>query len=288
MHNIINNYRKDDALRKSFNELAGRTFGLNFEPWYQRGFWGENYNPYSICVDGKVVANVSVNKTDMVAGGEVKHFLQLGTVMTDEEYRNQGLSRKIMEQIMADYADTVDGIYLFGNDNVLDFYPKFGFVQTKEFLYSKAVVNNGPKELTQIVMDNEKAWQQLVDAIGQSSFPAKLYMINNPELIMFYVTGFMQESVYYHKPTDTFVIAEVEGEALFIHNVFSAREKNLDTVIGWFGESIKKVTLGFTPMEADGYEVTEYHEEDCTFFVKGAGWQMMEQNKLRIPSLSHA
>ena len=288
MYKVINNYRKDEALRKSFNELAGRTFGLNFEPWYQRGFWGENYNPYSICVDGKVVANVSVNKTDMVVGGEVKHFLQLGTVMTDKAYRNQGLSRKIMEQIMADYADTVDGIYLFGNDNVLDFYPKFGFVQGKEFLYTKSVVNNGPKELTQIVMDNEDAWQQLVQAINRNSFPAKLYMINNSELILFYVTGFMQESVYYHETTDTFVIADMEEEEVLIHNVFSTKEKNLDTIIGWFGESIKKVTLGFAPMETEGYEATEYHEEDCTFFVRGDGWQIMEQNKLRIHSLSHA
>ncbi|MBQ7775007.1 MAG: GNAT family N-acetyltransferase [Lachnospiraceae bacterium] len=288
MYQVINNYRKDEVLRRSFNELAGKTFGLNFEPWYQRGFWGENYNPYSIVLDGKVVANVSVNKTDMVINGEVKHFLQLGTVMTDEAYRNRGLSRCIMEQIMADYENKMDGMYLFGNDNVLEFYPKFGFVPAKEYLYTKKVANTGECRLEKIVMDNEQAWKLLVEAIKGSTFPYKMYMINNPELIMFYVSSFMKESVYYHKDSDTYVIAEVEGENLFIHNVFSGRVQDLETVIGWFGQAVKEVTLGFAPWDGTDYNVAEFHEEDCTFFVRGEQLAVMEREKLRIPSLSHA
>ena len=141
MYKLEKNYRNNDTLRKSFNELAQKTFGFDFEDWYQNGFWGDNYNPYSIVIDGKVVSNVSVNKTDMLMDGEVKHFLQLGTVMTDEQYRNKGLSRMLMEQIELDYAGKVDGIYLFANDSVLDFYPKLGFQKAKEYQYSRKVLN---------------------------------------------------------------------------------------------------------------------------------------------------
>lgn len=70
MTEVIKNYRNNNELRHSFNELAGKTFGLNFEDWYQNGFWGDNYNPYSVVKDGKVVANVSVNKTDMLIDGQ--------------------------------------------------------------------------------------------------------------------------------------------------------------------------------------------------------------------------
>lgn len=105
MLEVINSYRNNDTLRHSFNELAGKTFGLNFEDWYQNGFWGDNYNPYSVVKDGRVVANVSVNRTDMMIDGTVRHFFQLGTVMTDKTYQNQGLIRKIMEQIDADYSE---------------------------------------------------------------------------------------------------------------------------------------------------------------------------------------
>ena len=288
MCKVIKNYRDNAALRQSFNELAGKTFGLNFEDWYQNGFWGENYNPYSIVIEGKVVANVSVNKTDMLLDGQVKHFLQLGTVMTDEAYRKQGLGRKIMEAIFGDYDGQVDGFYLFGNDSVLEYYPKFGFQKAPEYRYARKVSNTGACQLEMVYMDNKAAWELLVNAMEQNVFHGKFDMVNNPELIMFYVTKFMQENVYYHKPTQTYVIAEVEGENLFIHNVFSANLTELDAVIALFGEEIKAVTLGFVPTDAGKYEVAEFHEEDCTFFIKGEELAVMEWEKLRIPSLSHA
>ena len=66
MCKIVKDYRDNIILRHSFNELAKKTFGLDFEDWYQNGFWSDHYNPYSIVEDHKVIANVSVNKTDMI------------------------------------------------------------------------------------------------------------------------------------------------------------------------------------------------------------------------------
>lgn len=45
---IEKNVKNHDALRRSFNTLAKETFGLSFETWYQNGYWGEKYIPYSI------------------------------------------------------------------------------------------------------------------------------------------------------------------------------------------------------------------------------------------------
>ena len=106
---ILHSYRENEELRQFFNELATKVFGLNFEGWYQNGFWKDNYNPYSVVEDGKVVANVSVNTCDMNYDGTVKHLLQLGTVMTNPDFRGKGYSRKIMERIIDDF-EGVDGI----------------------------------------------------------------------------------------------------------------------------------------------------------------------------------
>ena len=127
MERIVKGYCADDALRRSFDALAQRTFGLTFEDWYQNGFWGDDYVPYSVVVDGAVAANVSVNRTDFVLDGEKKRFIQLGTVMTDERYRGRGMIRRLMAEVERDCAGKADGVYLFANDTVLDFYPKFGF-----------------------------------------------------------------------------------------------------------------------------------------------------------------
>ena len=84
---IVKNYRNDNLLRRSFNELAKQVFGIDFEPWYQKGYWTDNYQPYSITEENRVVANVSVNRTNMLYNGKKMNLIQLGTVMTASEYR---------------------------------------------------------------------------------------------------------------------------------------------------------------------------------------------------------
>lgn len=284
---IVKNYRDDAQLRGSFNELAKATFGLDFEPWYQKGFWTDCYNPYSVVLDGKIVANVSVNKTDMIIDGERRKLYQLGTVMTDKAHRNRGYIRAIMAEIEKDTADA-DGVYLFGGDNVLEFYPKFGFVQGTEHLYTKKVMQGGACTMARVRMDGPAGWCRLSVAMEYSKFETACTMADNPGLIFFYAAQFMQDCVYYDKGLDAWAIAEMEDGALMLHNVFAPAGVTLENVIAAFGEGVKQVTLGFAPKEAAGFDCAPYHEEDCTFFVRGAAFDDFAAKKLRIPSLSHA
>nr|WP_307897013.1 GNAT family N-acetyltransferase [Clostridium botulinum] len=137
------NYRDDSILRNSFNTLTEKTYGFNFKQWYEDGYWGDKYIPYSLLDGDNVVSNVSVNIIDFLILGEEKRYVQIGTVMTDEEYRGQGLCRTLMERVIKEWEDKCDLIYLFANDSVLDFYPKFGFDKCDEYQYA---INKNKKE----------------------------------------------------------------------------------------------------------------------------------------------
>lgn len=284
---IKRHYRMDKEMRRSFNELAEATFGLNFENWYSMGFWGDNYEPFSVIVDGKVVANVSLNRTDLMIGGQRKRVYQLGTVMTAEGYRNRGYIRAIMQEIEKATRDA-DGVYLFANDEVLNFYPKFGFVPGKEYVYSKAVSQTGENRMKQVVMDCDAHIDELCGAMEANTFETACRMVDNNDLIFFYAAQFMQECVFHEENTDTWVIAELENGELLIHNIFSHQDITLEDVIRAFGGEVKLVTLGFTPVQTEGWICRELHEEDCTFFVKGGMFERFQEEKLRIPTLSHA
>lgn len=318
MIEIVKDYRDDDSLRKSFNELAEKTFGINFENWYQVGYWREKYIPYSAVQDGKVIANVSVNIMDMMYEGNMRHLIQLGTVMTDEAYRNQGLIRKIMKEVESDYADKVDGMYLYANDSVAEFYPKFGFNKSEEYQYMKNVDIKEAATICQIPMTGKEQLEQLEKAMKNSYCQGAFDMAENLELYMFYITGFMQENVYLAKlPADrvqnnsdcentvelqkickvadteellqdVWVIAEVEEDELLLHAVFAEQKVNLDDVIRSFGKDIKKVVLGFAPAETEPYECSEIKEEDTTFFTKGKFFEKFQEKHLMFPLLSHA
>jgi predicted acetyltransferase len=288
-------YRDDEFLRNSFNELANDTFGINFEDWYKNGYWTDKYNPYSIVIDNKVVANVSVNKMEFISNGKSEKYLQLGTVMTDKKYRKMGFIKTIMLEIDKDYYDTVDGIYLFANDSVLEFYPKFGYKISTEYQYFKVISNKfkevgmaSDKQVRQIQMNNKENWSLLEKAIENSVNNCAFEMKNNIELIMFYVTQFMQSNVYYVEGESAYVIAEINEDKLILHNIFSEKVVDVDIIIEAFGENINKVIHGFTPLSNQGYQVEKLCKKNTTLFVKGKGFDSFEQKRCIFPTLSHA
>ena len=129
-------YKNNEELRKSFNDLATLVFGLSFEDWYQKGYWNNRYIPFSYVEEEKVIANVSVNLLDFVIEGEKKRAIQIGTVMTYPAYRNRGLAASLLNKVLKEYENQYDYFYLFANQNVLGFYPKFGFTAVDEYQFS--------------------------------------------------------------------------------------------------------------------------------------------------------
>lgn len=133
-------YQKDNRYRTAFNDLVKKVFGLSFEEWYRAGYWNEKYIPYTLFDGENAAANVSVNIMDFVSFGEQRRYIQLGTVLTHENYRNNNLSRFLMEKVLAEWTNKCDFIYLYANKSVLEMYPKFGFDRVNEYEYYKTVV----------------------------------------------------------------------------------------------------------------------------------------------------
>ena len=323
---ICKKVREDKALRDSFNALAEETFGLNFEDWYQNGYWKDNYIPYCALCDGQVVANVSVNPMEFVFDGEKRKVIQLGTVMTKPEYRMQGLSRRLMEEIEKDFGD-IDGAFLFGNDSVTEFYPKFGFVASEETQYVgtfadvKKEQDCGASERSRekaaceafetsaqdaaavlVPMACKTDWDRLAQAVEKSACQGRLHMWHNAQLLLFYVSKFMQECVYWVESQQAYVIAEPEENTLMIHEVISEKQADLNEIINAFGGGFDRVVLGFTPECApegaakgkSGISLKSFvwrqmprREEDCTLFVKGRAFENFAEKKVMFPTLSH-
>lgn len=287
MERIVKGYRADDALRRSFDALAKRTFGLTFEDWYQNGFWGDDYVPYSVVVDGEVAANVSVNRTDFVLDGEKKRFIQLGTVMTDERYRGRGMIRRLMAEVERDCAGKADGVYLFANDTVLDFYPKFGFRRAAEIRYARAPEPCGAASAVRVPMRDRDSWDRLTAVIRSSAPCGRFSLCGNTGLPLFYVSKFMQDCVYRVAP-ETYAVAELEDGVLHLHAVYAEKQPAPEAVARAFGGAVRRVQLGFTPLDTTGWEAETVREDDTTLFVRGAGFRDFERRGLMFPVLAHA
>lgn len=280
-------YQNNVKLRNGFNKLIERTFCINFENWYQNGYWKDQFTQYSLFDGEKAISSVSAYTMDLDWNGNDKHVVQFGGVATDEQFRKQGLNRKVLEAAIKDYEGKVDDIFLLANHTVVDFYPKFGFHRCRQWQCSKDVHITTESTVVPVSMSDKQNWKVIEEAVMKSVSNSALEMKRNPELIMFYLTQFMQENVYYIESLNAYVVAEIDEHELTLSQIFASETVDLDKVFQAFGKEINHVTLEFTPLNPESYVQTEITNPDDTLFVMGKDVELFEKQKVMIPVLAH-
>lgn len=270
----VKGYRHDDRLRKSFCALAHATFGIDFEEWYQRGFWDERYIPHSYIHQHQVVANASVNLLTLVIDGEKRRAIQIGTVMTHPDYRKQGLSSRLMNQILQEYEGQYDIMYLFANDSVLDFYPRFGFRRVEEQQFSAAISPRPSTDRTGIRKLDISLPQDLDFATRMASLRQSVSRRFGTEdstgIFMFYVLYVFGQDLYYLEEEDALVMYQQEDECLHVYDLVSSKKVDLQAIVAKLaGAETTKITFHFTPDDEEF--VTERSLWDNGLFVKAEG-----------------
>ncbi len=284
---IRTNYKNDKALRESFCALANKVFGLDLASWYENGFWQDDYIPYSVIEDGRVVANVSVNICNMKWRSRVHHLAQLGTVMTDPEYRDRGYGRLLMEKVTADCDRMFEGTYLYAEEHMREYYEKFGFGQVSEYRCRKKVNITNKPSIEKVPMSSKEDWNKMVDIIQRKQQYGQRIMVNNPGLFMFYLTGPMSDCVYYIPSSETYVVANKDNGSLTLFAIFSDEKASLGEVISSFGSGIKNVTLSFTPENNTGFELKKITDDESVLFARGQVFEKTGE-RFMFPEISRA
>ena len=280
-------YQGDERARNSFNRLAGQIFGLNFENWYLNGYWKNNYIPYSILKEGEVLANVSVSPMAFRENGEQRHYIQLGTVMTSKACRNQGLIRQLMEEIQRDYEGKTEGWFLFANESVLDFYPKFGYRRSDEFEYAKNVTIDQEATAVKIQIGENNELFRLRRGMKKSCPQSSLWLESHEELTMFYALDYMSKDIYFIPEQEAYVFAVLKKGQLHLQQVFAPEKADLDRIAAAFGREVKSLVLGFSPIDNQGFTCSKIKDSDTVLHVKGSALDIVEGDCLRIPELAH-
>jgi len=288
-YGFVKDFKHNQEIRASFNRLTEAIFGFSLEILFHDGFWGGYYIPYSLLHNDKVVSNVSINKIEFDIEDGRKSGIQIGTVITDEKYRNRGLNKYLMEKIMHEWKERADFVYLFANDSVLNFYPKFNFKVVKEYQHSKTIdKHSATSAWKKLNMEDPADVAFFVERIKASIPIAKISMRNNVSLIMFYCNWFKKNSIYYIEEHDAIVIADFNNDTVYLDDIFSVNPINIDNVIHSISnKSIRRVILGFTPLNDEGFEKHLLKGTDTLFMLKDK-FEFFTNKHWMFPVLSHA
>ena len=285
-YTLIKNSIADDKHRDGYYQLAKDTFGLSFKDWYDSGYFDSSHVPYTVFDKDRAVANISINFMDVVFGNKVKKYVQLGTVMTDKEYRGKGLQKYIFEEIMKDLNGKFDALFLFANKSVLDFYPKFGFEKDVEYSFSKSVIGKGGN-MRQLDMENTDDVAMVKKYYNLSNPFSALSVINGFALQMFYLGGPYSENVYYLPKQDAVVVCEKDGDSLTVLDIFCSENKNIDDILSALCDKETEISLGFTPKDTDSWNIQLLNDEDTTLFIHKDGENVFSGRQLLFPLIAH-
>ena len=290
---LVSDYMRDDTLRHALNDLTRKTFGFDFEDWVTGGYFEGDYIPYSFIENGKIISNVSANRMTFLQNGIDRNYIQIGTVMTDEAYRRQGLAKKLMEHVIKQYKDDCDGFYLFANPDAVVFYNRCGFSKETEYRYSVKNEFCMGKSAGEIFMPvntaDEQMKQKYMDMVRRSAVNSSLEQLNKFGLQMFYSAD--MENVYYAKDMDCFIVAEMEENTLHLQSIICENHVTLLDVLQRVKGEYHNCQLGFTPALKDmDICVAEQYDgaDDYRLFYLGEQLKSIENEKLYFPELSHA
>ena len=136
-------------------------------------------------------------------------------------------------------------------------------------------------------MRDRDAWDRLTAVIRSSAPCGRFSLCGNTGLPLFYVSKFMQDCVYRVAP-ETYAVAELEDGVLHLYAVYAEKQPAPEAVARAFGGAVRRVQLGFTPLDTTGWEAEAVHEDDTTLFVRGTGFRDFERRGLMFPVLAHA
>ncbi|MGN0998422.1 MAG: GNAT family N-acetyltransferase [Faecousia sp.] len=288
---LISDYMEDAVLRHKLNALAQKTFCFDFEKWVTGGFFEGDYIPYSFMENGKLVSNVSVNIMNFLQNGTRRNYIQLGTVMTDPDYRNRGLAKMLMEYVLKRYEESCDGIYLFGDLNALGFYRKSGFQEGIQYQYAlKESFCGKSRELFKPVeREDFRMRSRYMDAVRNSAVNASLEQVNKFGLQMFYTSDL--QDTYYAEDLDCFAVMETEGDTLILQSVVCKEQLPMQEILARIPLEYRHLKLGFAPREEDAglFQAEPFDGgEDYRLFYRGKALESIAKEKLFFPALSHA
>ncbi len=283
-------YQDNETLRLEFNRMTQHFWGFDFENYYQSGFWDDKCILYSLFDEDKIVAHITVSLFEQ----EGKKLIQLGTVMTDENYQRQGLSSFLLRRISSDFVHQTKGMFLFANNEVLDFYPKFDFFPVPEYTAFKTVKNtNMTTVLTKRKLNLDNAEDlKLVENLVEQAVSNTEFQTKSKGLALFYCYAYpamgFKESIYYIEEWNCAVVAQVENNILYMIELFSTNEVDLNAVINAFADfSFTEVVFGFTPKHTEGLEWRIWKEDDLQLFVTQELLSFFEEERMKVATLSH-
>jgi ribosomal protein S18 acetylase RimI-like enzyme len=273
-YKIYADIRDDDTLRNGYFQLIEKVFpGIDFVSWYNQGFWVDDYQPHCLAVEGRIISNVSAAGMRIIVDGKILSAVQIGAVATLPEYRNQGYARILMDHVINKYENSTDLLFLFANDTVIDFYPKFGFERKSEVIFRAEsdlpVSNFNARKLN---VQDSRDLDLIKRIVTRRMILTELFgAVDYAYVTFWHILNVFPNNLYYLEDDKTIVILSEKNQHAYIWDIINTLPIDPKSVISRVikSDNLKSIDYYFSP-DIIGYSFdSTIPEQESPLFVRG-------------------
>lgn len=266
MNLVALTHHSPPALLTALDDLLGEVFGLSLAAWRTQGAWTSDYTAYALEENGVILTNASLCQVSLRSRGGVQTAYQVGAVATRPSWRGRGLARVLMQSILDRHGE--QPLFLFANDSVLDFYPRFGFRRAEDYTprlrRSLGAARSGMVPLAEDdpavanILRDRAVFSSLLDCPSAFSIHWFHYLYEYPGCI------------YQVPALGVMLAARQEGSVLTLMDVAARQPLSFDQLAPYLGfAGVEEIRFGFNPdwLGID-YDLLG-PPPDSTLFVRG-------------------
>ncbi|HLN10949.1 MAG TPA: GNAT family N-acetyltransferase [Xanthobacteraceae bacterium] len=255
-----------------FFGFVADVFGIDFTLWAGRGGWRPDYDVFALVVGDEVVSTIGRTRMRLVVDGETRIGFQLGAVATCADFRRRGLSRQLMEEVIAEGDDPDQPIILFANDGVLGFYPRFGFRRVQQQRFGVAIDLEPAAAMApvcDVAKPDDRAW--LADLCARARPVGQCFAAHDYyPILLWHLTARPVIALRFDE-LDAAIVVTLRGPTLTIRDVLAVAPFELRCVLTRLTpRRVLRLEFGFDPqMWWPDAEVSAAPDDDGPLFVRG-------------------
>jgi GNAT superfamily N-acetyltransferase len=278
----------DISWHTAFHRYIEQVFPrVSFRLWCEYEGWNDDYHAFALAHGTEIVASASLQRMDVIVEDQPLTAWQLGAVGVIPEWRGRGLQRQILPQLL-EIPGPRDLVFLFANENVVEFYPKFGFRRSREYSFgAEHRVTPAAKRWERLSCGRADHRALLVQKAASALPVTRRFGARNyASIALWYWTNFYADCFYYSAELDAIFVVEQEGPRLTILDVFSSTPVDLAACLPHLvREPVSQLEFGFTPerLWPDAKPLEE--NLHSPLFVRGP--VMLPSSPFGFPALAH-
>lgn len=224
-------YWHSQESREAFKTFILDIHGLDFNEWESRGYWDDAYTPFSYFKDGEIIASVCIYLLDAIVAGNKTKLVQISGVGTHQNWRRQGLSRKLTDIGLEWAKDKHSGIFLFADKEAIPYYEYCGFSPIKETLeYYPIEPMPSKRGLYCLDPGDQKELDQIYTYASNRTPISDKFSIFNSKLLMFHALYTIRDNIYMIPDLECLVFFHRAGEVVNIYDIVGRKIPAFDEI----------------------------------------------------------